>query len=217
MSEHTQSRALIVGGGTSPGIPRLLDIAKAFDIVIAADVGLAHLKEAGIVPTHVIGDFDSASQEMLDLIPRERQIHDPSPHDTDLEKAIRHALKLGVSRLGLACVTGSRIDHSFNAVNLMVRYGDRVRVTLFDAFGDAMIVNPPGTEIHGTPGDKLSLVPAPGAAGLASEGLLYPLNGMTLGFGERDGISNELTAETARVTFDSGRLLLYRQRPLPRR
>ena len=214
MSNTIAARTLIVGGGTSPGIARLQDIAKRFDMVIAADVGLAHLREAGIIPAHVIGDFDSASQDMLEKIPQNRRIHDLSQDDTDLEKAIRFSLDLGVREIGLACVTGSRIDHTFNAVSLMVRYEDRVPVTLYDTHGDAALVNPPGIDISGNKGEKISLSPAPGATGLRSVGLLYPLNGLKIGFGERDGIANELTEDTALITFDTGRLLLYRQRPL---
>lgn len=216
MNSKSAPRILIVGGGTSPGLSRLQHIAKYYDVVIAADVGLAHIREAEIIPAHVIGDFDSASQEMLDQIPQERRIHDPGQDDTDLEKAIKFSLGLGVREIGLACVTGSRIDHTVNAVSLMIRYEKRVPVTLYDAHGDAVLVNPPGTEIRGPKGLKISLVPAPGASGLQSTGLLYPLNGVHIGFGERDGLSNEMTADTAHIYFETGRLLLYSQRSFPR-
>lgn len=215
MTDTRAPRALIVGGGTSPGSARLLELSRAYDFVIAADAGLVHLSEAGIVPAYVTGDFDSVPTELLDPIPAEHRIHDPGQDCSDLEKAIRLGTGMSVSEMGLACVTGTRIDHTVNAVNLMLRYQDRVAMTLFDTHGDAAIVNPPGIEILGAAGEKLSLVPAPGASGLQSEGLLFPLTGVTIGFGERDGISNEMTSDTALISFDSGCLLLYRQRPLP--
>jgi len=215
MTDKLAPRTLIVGGGLSPGTSRLLELSKICDMVIAADAGLLHLREAGIVPAHVIGDFDSASQEMLDWIPQKQRIHDQSEDDTDLEKAIRFSLGLGARRMGLVCVTGSRIDHTINAVSLMIRYEKRVPITLYDAHGDAVLVNPPGTEIRGPKGLKISLIPAPGAFGLQGTGLLFPLNGVNISFGERDGISNELTADTAHISFETGRLLLYCQRSLP--
>ena len=97
----------------------------------------------------------------------------------------------------------------------MIRYEKRVPVTMYDAHGDAVLVNPPGTEIRGQKGLKISLVPAPHASGLFSTGLSFPLNGVHLGFGERDGISNEMIADTAHISFETGRLLLYSQRSLP--
>jgi thiamine pyrophosphokinase len=65
--------------------------------------------------------------------------------------------------------------------------------------------------LRGTPGELVSLLPVHGpAAGVSTEGLVYPLEGETLEPGSTRGVSNVLAAATARVTVGSGTLLALR-------
>jgi len=203
--------ALIVGDGASPGRQRLLQIAERYHTLIAADGGLAILRELELQPTLVVGDFDSVTPETLDWVPVERRRQVDDQDSTDLEKAIRAALESGHRLLGLACVTGGRLDHSQNAVSLMIRYRAEAELVLYDACGEARLAGPPTARIRGRTGDRISLIPAPAAMSITSRGLRYPLDGLDLVPGGRDGISNELSAEEAELTFASGGLLVYRQ------
>lgn len=201
---------LVVGGGLPLDSERLRQLAQAYDSSIAADAGALTLRNAELTPAFVTGDFDSLSEADLAWLPPDRRRHKPDQSSTDLEKAVLLALEQGAKRIGLACATGDRIDHTLNAVSLMLRYRNRAEFTLHDAHGDATLAFAPGTALNGKPGDRLSLVPAPGATGVRSSGLKYLLDGIDLVFGGRDGISNELMVAQARLTFKTGSLLVYR-------
>jgi thiamine pyrophosphokinase len=62
--------------------------------------------------------------------------------------------------------------------------------------------------LHGPVGDLVTLLPIGGPArGVTTAGLLYPLDGEDLDPGSTRGVSNELVAETAKVTVGAGVLL----------
>lgn len=201
---------LIVGGGPSPGKERLRQLAGAYDALVAADAGAVTLHELDLAPLLVTGDFDSVTPEQLARIPEERRLHNPDQSTTDLEKAVQWSLKTGAKRLGLTAVTGDRFDHAVNAVSLMLRYRSRAEFTLHDTHADATVAYPPGCTIKGKEGDRLSLVPAPGATGVRSSGLKYLLEGIDLVFGGRDGVSNQMLVPEASLIIKTGSLLVYR-------
>jgi thiamine pyrophosphokinase len=64
-------------------------------------------------------------------------------------------------------------------------------------------------DIHGRPGDTLSLVPLGGdACGITTHGLVYPLTDDTLYFGSSRGVSNVIISDQAQVSMREGILLL---------
>jgi thiamine pyrophosphokinase len=205
----TQS-ILVVGGGTPVGTERLRQCAATYEALIAADAGAAALRQADLPPLLLTGDFDSITAEDLAWVPEARQRHNRDQSTTDLEKAIVLALEQGAKRIGLVCATGDRLDHSINAVSLMLRYRGKAEFVFHDAHGDATLAYAPGVTISGKPGEKLSLIPAPGAVGVRTTGLKYMLEGIDFVFGARDGISNEFMVSQAKVSFKSGSLLVYR-------
>jgi len=213
MSFEPEISALIVAGGLSTDPRRLQAWVQRYDLIIAADSGAERLVEIGIEPHLVTGDFDSISATTRGQIPLDRLMPNPDQEDTDLEKAIRIALDRGVSEIGIACASGNRLDHTLNAISMLLRYEGRARFVLYDDGGEATLVHAPEAIISGRPGQKVSLIPAPAAHGLQGEGLRYPLSGMDLVFGGKDAVSNELTASTARVHFSSGSMLVYLQYP----
>lgn len=213
MPEPANRAALIVGGGKSPGPQRLKQLAERYPLMIAADSGIVALHDAQLTPVWVTGDFDSVSQAQLAEIPTDRLRHNPDQSNTDLEKAIELALELGVTTIGLVCVSGDRIDHTINAISLMHRFSDRAMFEFHDTHGDGQLVTPPGLTFTGQAGDRVSLVPAPGTSELSTSGLKYAISGTELYLGSRDGISNELTGAEASIFFEEGSLLLYRHLP----
>ena len=60
-------RTLIVSGGRiGRGFALSFLETERFDRIIGVDNGLRFLYENGIMPTHVVGDFDTAAPELVD-------------------------------------------------------------------------------------------------------------------------------------------------------
>jgi thiamine pyrophosphokinase len=205
-------RALIVGGGGRIGRGRLRRLAEAADFIVGADAGILYLAECQVEANAVIGDLDSTTPGQIQQLPPVQIIHDPSQDDTDLEKAIRWCLdRENCQAADIVGVTGGRLDHTLNAVSLILRYQDRLGITLHDRDGYATLAVQSPLTLSCRLGEKLSFVPAPAAYGLHSTGLLYPLDGLDLIAGGRDAISNEAASITVEVTWSEGSFLVYRQ------
>lgn len=209
MSPQVQS-VLVVGGGAPVGAERLKQCAGAYEGVIAADAGVSSVRQAGLTPLFLVGDLDSVSAEDRAWVGEERTRHSADTNTTDLEKGILLALELGAKKIGMVCVSGDRLDHTVNSVSLMLRYRTRAEFTWHDSLADATMAMAPGTTINGKAGDRVSLIPAPGATAVRTSGLKYLLDGMDFVYGSRDGISNELQVAQARVNFKTGSILIYR-------
>ena len=68
-------------------------------------------------------------------------------------------------------------------------------------------------EVQGAQGDLVSLLPWGGDAdGVTTRGLRWPLHAETLYSNRTRGLSNELVAESAEVTLESGLLLVVHRR-----
>lgn len=86
------------------------------DLVIAADGGLSYLKEFGIAPDVVIGDFDS-----LGYVPKGKNVIklNTRKDDTDMLSAAKHGLSEGYGEIHIYCGTGGRIDHTVANIQLL--------------------------------------------------------------------------------------------------
>ena len=203
--------ALIVAGGGEIARDRLSALAEPAGLVVAADSGLLWLNESGVNPDAVVGDLDSLHPDDLKNVPPRQIHHDTRQDDTDLEKSIRFCLSQGVQSAEIVGATGGRLDHSLNAISLLVKYGDRLSLTLHDRDGWARLVTQSPVSFGERIGERVSFIPAPAAHGLNSRGLRYPLKNMDLYLGSRDAVSNEVISLPAEITWDDGAFLLYHQ------
>jgi thiamine pyrophosphokinase len=204
---------VVVAGGAPPE-PEAVRAVPPSARVVAADRGLDHALALGLDVTVAVGDFDSASHEALAAarsagIPVER--HPAAKDATDLELALDTALALGPARILVLAGVGERLDHLLSALLLLgaERYAS---VELDARIGRASVHVIRGErELDGAPGELVSLFALGGPAeGIRTEGLAYPLAGETLGPGSSRGVSNELVAESARVSVERGTLLAVR-------
>ena len=106
-------RAVIVGGGTvAQGL--ILAALREWkpDYIIGVDSGLAFLHENQIMPTHIVGDFDSVPLEIIEYYKKETTVpireFNPVKDASDTEIAVRLAIELGVEQLVLFGATGTR-------------------------------------------------------------------------------------------------------------
>lgn len=202
---------IVVAGGDPPA-PHAADGLPHDAYVIAADSGLDHAEGLGLDVDMVVGDLDSVKPATLAAaiergIPVER--HPEAKDQTDLELALDVATGRRPDRVVVLGGGGGRSDHLFAGALLLAAERYATVPTIEARLGPARVtVVRDQADLHGTPGDLVSLLPVHGIArGVTTEGLLYPLADEDLLAGSTRGVSNELLAETAQVRVRAGTLL----------
>lgn len=218
--------ALILAAGAAP--PRaLLDEAwpgwaAGIGLVIAADGGARHAATLDVRIDRWVGDGDSIGAAELHAlgaagIAIERAV--PDKDESDAELALLAAIAGGADAVTiLGALGGARIDHALANVGLLAHPALAGRpATLFDerAARISLLVAPDPAgraaerRLEGRAGDLVSLVPdGTSATGVTTSGLRFPLAGEPLVLGRTRGVSNVRTGPVARITLESGRLLV---------
>ena len=140
----------------------------------------------------------------------------PEKDDSDTQSAMNYAIQTGAKEITILGVTGKRVDHlmaNFGLLVLAQKQG--VSVTLVDRYNHMKIV-PSGTVLGKSEqfGKYVSFFPFGGdVTGLTLEGFKYPLSSYHLTAADSGlTVSNEISGETARVTYESGCLLMIMSR-----
>lgn len=202
-------RAIIFANGSFTHPPEL----QPGDLLIAADGGARHCLALGLTPQLVIGDFDSLDDDQLRRLRQAgaELIQYPTHKDyTDLELALSHARQRGARQILVLAALGGRWDQTLANVLLpAAREYIGLDIRLIDGTQEIGLIHPrQRLEIHGQPGDLLSLIPLLGDTyGIITSGLEYPLQNETLYFGSTRGVSNVLVNPSAWVTLEEGLLL----------
>ena len=111
----------------------------------------------------------------------------------------------------------ARLDHELANIDLLAHpalasldarlLGDRARVRLLDGHGHGG--EPVTADLHGRPGDLVSLLPLGATVErVTTRGLEYPLLEEPLDVGPARGLSNVRVGPHAMVTIRAGRLLI---------
>jgi thiamine pyrophosphokinase len=153
----------------------------------------------------VLGDFDSLAPDTLPNVPR---IAAADQDHTDIDKAIAYMIAQSASRIVMTAVTGDRLDHTFSALSMLVKYGRKIDISLLDEIGRARLVDDE-IAIPSRPGQTFSLLPIGKVEGVATMGLRWELDGDTLQAGVRDGISNEAIGNMVSINCWGGDLIVY--------
>jgi len=195
---------VIVGAGDTDGT-KLIVPDGAF--VIAADAGLKYLNNAGIVPSLIVGDFDSFGE-----IPSGGNVvaHSPEKDDTDMLLAVKEALARKAETIVIYGGMGGRPDHEYanfqtltyiarnGAMGYLVGHGSICTVIKNSSLSfDAAMT---GVISVFCIGDK--------AEGVDLTGLKYPLQNHTLTCDYPLGVSNEFIGAPSCVSVRDGLLLV---------
>lgn len=129
---------MIISGGTintSFALQTLKEVQP--DYIIGVDKGLEFLYQNQIVPSHIVGDFDSANPEIVSYYKEHTTVpirkFNPVKDASDTEIAVRLALELKVKELWILGGTGTRIDHVLaNIQVLKIPYDAGVEAYIVD-------------------------------------------------------------------------------------
>lgn len=176
---------LIGGGALSDG-----DIAAARalgPICVAADSGADAALAAGVPLAAVIGDMDSISDHARARIPEDR-FHLISEQDsTDFEKVLRFVSAPLFIAVGFA---GGRIDHELASMHTIARRADCCIIMITQE--DVVFHCPQNVSLNVPENTRVSLFPMGPVTG-RSEGLFWPIDGLSFAPAVRSGTSNRST------------------------
>lgn len=207
--------------------------------LIAADRGLEFFLDYLILPDVVIGDFDSLSEDGKKFL--EMQNEDipyggmlewklqkgegkvvevvrlrPEKDDSDTQSAMNYAIQNGAKEIVILGVTGNRVDHLMANFGLLILAQKQdTEVALADRYNYMKLI-PSGTILKKAEqfGKYVSFFPLGGdVTGLTLEGFKYPLDKYHLTTADSGlTVSNEISEEYAKVTYESGTLLMIMSR-----
>ena len=204
-------RCVIVGGADIQNYAFIREKLCADDYVVFCDSGLKHLEHLQVLPSLIVGDFDSHENPHLDV---ETIVLPCEKDDTDTVYAVKEAINRGFDDFLLIGVVGARLDHTLGNVSILL-YLDSLgkKGSIIDDYSEMEIVSDEPVSIC----DQysfFSLLNITGCAkGITITGAKYPLDGGEITCEYQYGISNEvLPGETARVTVACGKLLLIKVR-----
>lgn len=185
------------------------------DCILGIDRGLDFCYRNHILPSYIMGDFDSIDPEVMKYymnhpeIPVER--FQPEKDATDTQIGIEKAIELESSELWILGATGGRLDHFWGNVQSLA--------LALQAGRQAVIVDPQNyitllgrdtvLEKDRQYGKYVSFFPLGDAVeGLTLTGFKYPLTDHYLRNTDGLGVSNEIAESTATVHFRQGILLM---------
>ena len=140
----------------------------------------------------------------------------PEKDDSDTQSAMNYAIRNGAKRITILGATGNRVDHLMANFGLLVLAKNQgVEVILADQYNYMKLVSD-GEIIKKSEqfGKYISFFPLGGdVTGLTLEGFKYSLDHYRLTTADSGlTVSNEIVSEKAKVTYQSGTLLMIMSR-----
>ena len=191
-------------------------VANRADLVVAADGGARYALEAGIIPDLVVGDMDSLGEDLarkVEKLGASLERHPVEKDKMDGHLAVMAAAERGATVADFLCAYGGELGAVFAVPHILLA-AERIglRSTVFADWGRMFVVETSSRLATGAADDSISVFPLSGTAtGVTLEGMAYPLKNARLEPGDTLGFHNELVGYEARVSVESGALLVVQE------
>lgn len=179
MKNREVKKIAVIANGEPP-LPFVIERAlRDIDLIIAADGGSSTCMKNGIKPDVVIGDLDSAPDDVQDIFPEAKIIQIDDQESSDMEKAISFALQFFPKRINIIGAIGYRTDHLL--ANLLFfedftqKYGDNIEICIFDNKGQLKYLKPGRHELNWRKGRTVSFFSFGNVCHLSLTGFRYEL------------------------------------------
>ena len=179
------------------------------DFVICADNSFPNALSQGVKPHLIIGDFDTGKTQAF---PNgiEIQRFPVEKDDADTMLCVKEAARRGFTQITVLGGLSGRLDHTFANLQ-MLAYGasNGLDITVTDGENEAFLLRPGKITLPKKEGFSLSVFSyGEKASGISLRGVKYPLENGSLTNLFPLGLSNEITANEAEISFSQGLLLI---------
>ena len=180
---------------------------KSGDLIIAADGGLAYLKERTLKPDYIVGDFDSLGYEPEgDCV----AAYPPEKDDTDMLLAVKYGLARGYRDFCIYGGLGGRLSHTManlQVLNFLRNQG--CHAILIDGGSIMTMIHNETLHFDADCKGILSVFAQnEDARGVTIENLKYCIENEELSAEYPLGVSNEFIGKAGRITVEDGTLLI---------
>lgn len=201
-------KCYIVGAGDNFGTNF---VKRENEYVIAADGGLETLKEMGIAPDLIMGDFDS-----LGYIPEGENVikHKVEKNDTDMMLAVERAIDMGYEVIEIFGGTGGRVDHTIANIQTMLYASEKgVSVKMTDKEYVYYVITDESIVLKAKQWGDLSVFALGGdALNVHIKGAKYIADGLHLTPDNPTAVSNSYIGNDVTIFVEKGSLLIISER-----
>lgn len=179
------------------------------DFIICADNSFPAAISQGVTPHLIIGDFDTGAPISF---PEGTEImrFPVEKDDSDTMLCVKEAARRGFTEITVAGGLSGRLDHTFANLQTLA-YGASIGldITVTDGENEALLLRPGKKIFPKKEGFSLSVFSyGEKASGISVRGVKYPLENGELTNLFPLGLSNEIIADEAEISFKSGFLLI---------
>lgn len=213
IKKSIQSIAIVAGGTLEHAMKKRIRMA---DYSIGVDHGAYWLLENHVTSDMAIGDFDSVSQRQVAAVEQAfiNTIKYPKEKDaTDLELAIDAAISMKPKRIELFGVIGTRMDHTWAAIQLLQTIKSHNIIGLIvDNFNEISLLSGFSSLHKSQTYSYVSFFPVDSRATVTLTGFRYNVSRRVFMSGSSLGVSNQILSSPAKVIVHDGTLLMIRSR-----
>lgn len=202
---------ILIANGDTPmkGIVKYLQ-KNSVETIIAADGGANSSYKLGIIPNYIIGDLDSIDPKVKEFYSdKSKIIHLRRQNDTDVEKALKLAIKNKFEAVYMLGGTGDRLDHSICNLGIILKYFNKIRIILIH-HNTILFPYSENVKLKTVPNEIISLYAFDDSTLISSEGLKYSLQNSTLSFGKKESTSNVAITNEVSLKISGGIIFVIR-------
>ncbi|MGB9665065.1 MAG: thiamine diphosphokinase [Ignavibacteria bacterium] len=179
--------------------------------LITADGGTNSVYNIGEVPKFIIGDLDSARQEILEFYRKKnvKIIKLSRQDDTDLEKALKLCKKLRYERILVIGFSGKRFDHTLSNISNVLKFVQYFQIIMVENNSTLYFVTGK-VNFKSENGELISILCFDSKVRITTTNLKYPLKNENLMFGQRESTSNVAISENFSLFVKNGFAILIR-------
>lgn len=204
------SKIALVANGAIHDLKLIKAEIVKYEYVVAVDGGLKYCERMDLKPDLIIGDFDSASFDLLGKYPQvpvRRYLTEKD--ESDLELAVQAVFRADVEKLTIFGGLEKRTDHALSNLHLIRRYPKKI---FLETEEELVFAIDGDTRFTTKKGQRISFLPMGGPVlGVQSKGLRWELNNdeFTKNF---MSLSNLCLSDTVQVNIKQGDLICCLQK-----